>query len=85
MQKHHCTDGYWGFFWCEVDYPEGPAFDDLTLAQAADREWTAIDTILRRALENHAATNSHRFASGHPAQNMVSCYGDVDARQIGYY
>lgn len=49
QEKAHDTDGYWGYFWVEVDYPTGVAFDDLTLAHAAQLELNAIEAILARA------------------------------------
>ncbi|KAI1865196.1 hypothetical protein JX265_008243 [Neoarthrinium moseri] len=52
------TDGYWGYFWYELNYPEGHDFDDLTLAQAAEIEWTTMDRILRRALRKGANDSS---------------------------
>ncbi|KAI0012034.1 hypothetical protein F4779DRAFT_635121 [Xylariaceae sp. FL0662B] len=51
QQKLAETNGYWGYFWCEVDYPSGAAFDNMTLADAAAREYAAIEKILRRAVE----------------------------------
>lgn len=47
--KTQSTDGYWGYFWVEVDYPTGAAFDSMTLAHAAQVEFSAIETILARA------------------------------------
>lgn len=44
------TDPYWGFFWVELNYPVGPQFDDMTLAQAANVEFSAMERILARAL-----------------------------------
>ncbi|XXH05774.1 hypothetical protein Hte_012212 [Hypoxylon texense] len=44
------TSAYWGYFWAEVAYPRGPAFDNMTIAEAAAREWNAIEQILRRAI-----------------------------------
>lgn len=47
------TDGYWGYFWREVGYSIGPEFDRLSLAEAANKEWAAMDHILRRALSRN--------------------------------
>ncbi|KAJ6781229.1 hypothetical protein PWT90_05092 [Aphanocladium album] len=49
QEKAQDTDGYWGYFWVEVDYPTGGLFDNMTLAQAAQSEFTAIENILTRA------------------------------------
>ncbi|KAL6691861.1 hypothetical protein J3F84DRAFT_397369 [Trichoderma pleuroticola] len=43
------TDRYWGFFWAEVGYVQGPQFDNMTLAQAAHMEFSAVERILTRA------------------------------------
>ena len=44
------TDLYWGFFWADLNYPQGPQFDCMTLAEAANREFSAMERILARAL-----------------------------------
>ncbi|PSS03298.1 hypothetical protein BD289DRAFT_359294 [Coniella lustricola] len=44
------TSLYWGYFFKELDRPYGPAFDNMTLADMANREFAAVATILRRAL-----------------------------------
>lgn len=44
------TDLYWGFYYKELSLPHGPEFDDMTLAQMADREFSCITNILTRAL-----------------------------------
>jgi hypothetical protein len=44
------TDGYWGYFWAEVDLPRGPAFDNYTLRQAGDVELACIESILKTAV-----------------------------------
>jgi hypothetical protein len=44
------TDLYWGHFWAEVGYTMGPQFDDMTLAQAAHAEFSAVERVLARAL-----------------------------------
>ncbi|OTB07351.1 hypothetical protein M426DRAFT_8728 [Hypoxylon sp. CI-4A] len=40
-----------GFFWREVNYPNGAKFDNMTLAEAAQTEWNAIERCLRRAVD----------------------------------
>ncbi|RYP49431.1 hypothetical protein DL768_004876 [Monosporascus sp. mg162] len=52
------TDEYWGYFWLELDYPVGPAFDDMTLAEAARRELSTIEAILRRAVSRQTARSA---------------------------
>ncbi|KAJ4147370.1 hypothetical protein LMH87_001894 [Akanthomyces muscarius] len=49
QDKALSTDGYWGYFWVEVDYPTGAAFDNMMLAHAAQVEFSAIEAILARA------------------------------------
>lgn len=44
------TSDYWGFFWCEIGLPSGPAFDSMTLSDVAALEWDAIERIIRRAI-----------------------------------
>ncbi|RYP56724.1 hypothetical protein DL771_011663 [Monosporascus sp. 5C6A] len=68
------TDDYWGYFWLEVDYPFGPAFDDMTLAEAARRELSTIEAILRRAVSRQTAISAVR--GQHQRQQQ---------QQIGYY
>ncbi|KAJ2972762.1 hypothetical protein NQ176_g6970 [Zarea fungicola] len=49
QEKAQETDGYWGYFWAIVNYPTGPAFDNMTLAYAAHVEFAAIEAVLARA------------------------------------
>ncbi|KAM3447120.1 hypothetical protein MY3296_009020 [Beauveria thailandica] len=49
QEKAKSTDGYWGYFWVEADYPTGPAFDNMTLAHAAQVEFAAVEAVLSRA------------------------------------
>ncbi|RYP02982.1 hypothetical protein DL764_005468 [Monosporascus ibericus] len=58
QEVSQCTDEYWGYFWLEVDYPVGPAFDDMTLAEAARRELSTIEAILRRAVSRQTARSA---------------------------
>jgi hypothetical protein len=44
------TSGYWGFFWWELQLPDGPTFDGYNLRQVAVMEMNAIEKIIRRAL-----------------------------------
>lgn len=55
QEKAHDTDMHWGYFWAEVgyEYSMGPLFDAMTLAQAANAEFSAIERILTRALPNY--------------------------------
>lgn len=71
------TDSYFGYFWREVNYPLGPAFDQMTLHQAAKREWTAMDQILRRFVEN-AMQSGNSFSSG-----INASHGYSSQKQIG--
>ncbi|OAQ60636.1 RNA recognition, RNP-1 [Pochonia chlamydosporia 170] len=50
QEKSQETDMYWGYFWAELGYMFGPAFDQMTLSQAAQAEFTAVERILARAL-----------------------------------
>jgi hypothetical protein len=43
-------DTHWGFYWAELGYTMGPHFDQMTLAEAAEKEMSAIERILARAL-----------------------------------
>lgn len=47
------TDTHWGFFWVELNYPFGQQFDDMTLADAANMEFSALEKILARALPSY--------------------------------
>ncbi|KAM6524105.1 hypothetical protein FSOLCH5_004709 [Fusarium solani] len=44
------TDEYWGYFFQEVGYAQGPEFDIMTLKQCAFMEFSAIERLLTRAL-----------------------------------
>ncbi|OBR05870.1 hypothetical protein CH63R_09990 [Colletotrichum higginsianum IMI 349063] len=44
------TDGYFGFFWRELNHPAGPEFDGMTLSQLSMREYQTMESIFRRAL-----------------------------------
>ncbi|CAF3432873.1 unnamed protein product [Fusarium graminearum] len=44
------TDEYWGYFYHEVNYAQGPQFDGMTLGKCAFLELSAIERILGRAL-----------------------------------
>ncbi len=52
QEKSRDTDMYWGYFWAELGYELfiGPQFDYMTLAQAANAEFSAVERILARAL-----------------------------------
>ncbi|RDA90263.1 hypothetical protein CP533_4616 [Ophiocordyceps camponoti-saundersi (nom. inval.)] len=47
------TDPYWGYFWAELGHGFGPQFDQLTLAQVAVAEFSAVERILSRALPQY--------------------------------
>ena len=53
---------YWGYFWHELNYPVGPEFDDMTIAEAATHEINTIDAILRRTVSRRRQSDaeSHR-------------------------
>ncbi|KAJ4018010.1 hypothetical protein NW752_001920 [Fusarium irregulare] len=44
------TDDYWGYFYYEVSYVQGPQFDEMSLGHCAYLELSAIERILGRAL-----------------------------------
>ncbi|KAF4336992.1 hypothetical protein FBEOM_9110 [Fusarium beomiforme] len=44
------TNDHWGYFFNEVNYIQGPQFDQMTLGQCAYLELSAIERILGRAL-----------------------------------
>ncbi|KAM0355655.1 hypothetical protein ACHAPU_000040 [Fusarium lateritium] len=44
------TDDYWGYFFHEVNYIQGPHFDQMTLGDCAYLELSAVERILGRAL-----------------------------------
>ncbi|KAK9777296.1 hypothetical protein SCAR479_06025 [Seiridium cardinale] len=63
---HSTTDQYFGYFWREVNYPQGPIFDNMTLREAAVREWTAMERVIRRALAT--GPNDNDGSSNNEAQ-----------------
>lgn len=50
QEKGQQTDMHWGYFWAELGYSFGPQFDQMTLAQVAHAEFSAVERILSRAL-----------------------------------
>lgn len=50
LSRSRDTNTYWGHFWVELGHSMGPSFDELTLAQVARMEFTAVERILSRAL-----------------------------------
>ncbi|KAK8073922.1 hypothetical protein PG994_004821 [Apiospora phragmitis] len=68
-KMHAHTNSYWGYFWQEVGYSTIKDFDELTLQEAAEMEWSAIDRILRRALA-HARTQQLPAGNGTQASNQ---------------
>ncbi|ETS84893.1 hypothetical protein PFICI_02918 [Pestalotiopsis fici W106-1] len=75
------TDPYFGYFWREINYPTGPAFDEMTLHHAANLEWGAMDRIIRRFLQN-AQQNGNSFSSGIDACHNYSPHNGYSSRQI---
>ncbi|TQW01121.1 RNA recognition, RNP-1 [Cordyceps javanica] len=49
QDKALATDGYWGYFWAELDHPTGAGFDAMTLAHVAQVEFAVIEAILARS------------------------------------
>ncbi|KAG8160882.1 hypothetical protein KVR01_009146 [Diaporthe batatas] len=43
------TDLYWGFYFKELNLPQGPDFDNMTLASMAELEFRCLTSILTRA------------------------------------
>lgn len=72
------TNGYWGYFWREINYPKGPEFDNMTLAEAARRELNTIDAILQRAVSRHANGSRLRAASHIAAQPSLRNYNHYE-------
>ena len=50
QEKGEQTDMHWGYFWAELGHSFGPQFDQMTLAQVAHAEFSAVERILSRAL-----------------------------------
>ncbi|KAM4061229.1 RNA recognition, RNP-1 [Hirsutella rhossiliensis] len=50
QEKGQQTDMHWGYFWAELGHSFGPQFDQMTLAQVAHAEFSAVERILSRAL-----------------------------------
>lgn len=48
-EKGKWTSSYFGYLWYYLNTPRGSTFDDMTLHQAAEREFAIIDCIMRRA------------------------------------
>lgn len=44
------TGMYWGYIFKEAPLPYGEAFDRMTLAAMAERDFTVVTNVLRRAL-----------------------------------
>ncbi|KAI1362647.1 hypothetical protein F5Y08DRAFT_329983 [Xylaria arbuscula] len=58
-------DGYWGFFWTEVNFPVGPVWDNMSLAECGRLEWQAIERILTRAIQGGNIPASYTYESNH--------------------
>lgn len=44
------SNGYWGHLWVELDIPRGHLFDEMTLAECAQREFAVLEAVLSRAM-----------------------------------
>ena len=62
--------GYFGYLWREIAFPQGPAYDNLSLKACAEMEMRAIEGVLTRALTGIA------HAQG-PAQHHHSTSGPL--------
>ncbi|KAI0021447.1 hypothetical protein F4780DRAFT_790309 [Xylariomycetidae sp. FL0641] len=72
-KKAQVTNDYFGYFWVEVGYPTGQAFDRMTLEQASALEWAAVDAVLRRALHGGSAPEAYfdsRLEEDHQQQHQ---------------
>ncbi|KAI0447193.1 hypothetical protein F4803DRAFT_558879 [Xylaria telfairii] len=58
-------DGYWGFFWAEVNFPTGWDWDNLSLAACSRLEWQAIERIVTRAIQGGNIPPSYTSQSNH--------------------
>ncbi|KAI1755812.1 hypothetical protein F4782DRAFT_538262 [Xylaria castorea] len=58
-------DGYWGFFWAEVNFPIGHDWDSLSLAACSRFEWQAIERIITRAIQGGNIPPSYTSESNH--------------------
>ncbi|RWA14186.1 hypothetical protein EKO27_g932 [Xylaria grammica] len=63
MMEH--LDGYWGFFWAEVNFPTGRAWDNMSLAECSRLEWQAIERIITRAIQGGNIPPSYTYGSFH--------------------
>ncbi len=50
QERAQGSDMSWGHFWNELKFPRGPAFDNLSLAEVAKLEATALKAVFGRAL-----------------------------------
>lgn len=48
------TDGYWGYFWLELNLPIAKDLENMTLFDVAEHEFAVIENILRRAAQKMA-------------------------------
>ncbi|TGJ83331.1 hypothetical protein E0Z10_g5413 [Xylaria hypoxylon] len=58
-------DGYWGFFWAEANFPIGPAWDNMSLAECSRLEWQAIERIITRAIQGGSIPSSYTSGTYH--------------------
>ncbi|KAI8951539.1 hypothetical protein F4801DRAFT_601121 [Xylaria longipes] len=58
-------DGYWGFFWAEVNFPVGRDWDNLSLAACSRLEWQAIERIITRAIQGGTIPPSYTSESNY--------------------
>ncbi|KAI0506184.1 hypothetical protein F5B22DRAFT_639406 [Xylaria bambusicola] len=65
IMEDRCLDGYWGFFWAEVNFPVGLTWDNMSLADCSRLEWQAIQSILTRAIQGGNVPPSYTSGSYH--------------------
>jgi hypothetical protein len=63
-------DANWGYFWAEANFPVGPIWDSMTLAEVSRLEWMAIQRILNRAVQGGHVPTSYTTTSYHLAQGQ---------------
>ncbi|KAI0201851.1 hypothetical protein F4808DRAFT_469166 [Astrocystis sublimbata] len=82
MSQH--LDGYWGFFWAEANFPVGPEWDNLSLAECSRREWRAIEQIITRAVQGGAIPPSYTTESNHISSVFTNGHARIAYNMNGY-
>ncbi|KAI1433690.1 hypothetical protein GGR50DRAFT_705123 [Xylaria sp. CBS 124048] len=76
-------DGYWGFYWAEVDFPTGKVWDDMSLAECYKEENRAICQILTRAVQGGEIPESYAHEGMHQQSQLMGDQNPFNTDNVG--